>query len=337
MRAALWVMLGIACVASAPPGAFGGWVGDTMCACPGMAKPLGNYATCEDACYGTQSSPGGGNPTPGYDYEAERQRQAEADRIERERKAEIKRKKEAEFIRKRDASAKTFKGSSSPAMNQLKGLADTDSSGLKGSGFDTGRTGLKELRGSYPADRKARSKPAPHGDTSVVDARNVPTGLPKSVEKAIPRTPAGDRVRKGFQAITERDWKVALAWFQDALNHEPGSPGLKRLVDLAQFTLQRQSDPAAKPTGAATTVTKGKTGKILKTGMGEELNRSLNDYYKYNPPKNFYKYLKPGKAIQSDTEWLNEKEPAWKNFFRLLTPTFKIKQDGSATFGGIRG
>lgn len=328
-------MLGIASFAFVPSVSFGGWVGETMCACPGLAKPLGNNASCEDACYGTRSSSGSGNATPSYDYgaaqrardaEAERQRQAEAERVERERQAEIKRQKDAKFIRDRDAAANTLKGSSSPAINQLKGLSGTDSFGLKGSGLDTGSAGLKELRGSHAA---------PNTDTSVVDSRNVPTGLPKAIEESIPGTPAGDRVRKGFQAIYEHDWKVALAWFQDAQNHEPGSPGLRRLVDLAQYTLQRQSELVEKPTVAVMT-TKEKTDKALKTGVNEELDRSLNDYYKKHPPK-FMKFIKPGKHIQSDTEWMNEKEPAWKKFFRLFTPAFKVRNDGAVTYIGIRG
>jgi tetratricopeptide (TPR) repeat protein len=76
------------------------------------------------------------------------------------------------------------------------------------------------------------------GDPSVVDARNVPSGLPKAMDEAIAGAykdaPAGviDRVRKGFQAVMERDWKVARAWFEDALNRDPNNSGLKRLVAL---------------------------------------------------------------------------------------------------------
>ena len=50
--------LGIICFASAPALAQVP-VGPTMCACPGQHKPLGNNATCEDACYGSRSSSGG--------------------------------------------------------------------------------------------------------------------------------------------------------------------------------------------------------------------------------------------------------------------------------------
>ena len=77
-------------------------------------------------------------------------------------------------------------------------------------------------------------------EPTLVEARNVPSGLPKVVIDAIPLTPAGDRLRKGFQAVQAHDWKVALAWFQDALNKEPGNPSFQRLVDLAQFTLNYQ-------------------------------------------------------------------------------------------------
>lgn len=162
------IMLGIVCFALVPPAAFGGWVGETMCACPGLSKPLGINASCEDACYGTRSSPGSGNATPSYDYgaaqraqeaanAAAKKRQEEADRVERERQAEIKRQKDAKFIRDRDAAATTLKGgigtAVAPNNGGLKGSSRVDS-GLKG----TVETGLKELRGS---DRVVRDLQGP--------------------------------------------------------------------------------------------------------------------------------------------------------------------------------
>lgn len=69
------------------------------------------------------------------------------------------------------------------------------------------------------------------------------SGLSKSVDDAIPHTPTGESVRKGFQAIQNGDWRAALAWFQDAHNKEPGDPSLGRLVDLAQFTLDYRTQP----------------------------------------------------------------------------------------------
>jgi hypothetical protein len=128
------------------------------------------------------------------------------------------------------------------ALSQLKGIDDADSD-LDAFGSHSGSTlGLKGLD---------NAPSLPVTDSRVVDGRNVPSGLPKFVEDSIPRTEAGARVRKGFEAITQRDWKVALAWFQDALNHEPGNVELTRLVDLVQFTLQhqKQGDQPAGNTG----------------------------------------------------------------------------------------
>ena len=70
------------------------------------------------------------------------------------------------------------------------------------------------------------------------EARNVASDLPKGLDNAIASVyssaPPGvsDSVRKGFQAVMERDWKVAKARFQDALSRDPTNPGLKRLVAL---------------------------------------------------------------------------------------------------------
>ena len=338
-RTALWATVGLICLTAAPAiaGEPGWWTQQKRdCNLPSGLAYNNWDGTCNNSSSGSSSAPGYDNGAAQRAQAAaaaqRAHQQAEAERIERERQAEEKRQKDAAFIRDRDAAAGSLKGSSGGAMNQLKGLSGTSNLGLKGSGFDTGDSGLKGLKDSVNAGQSSPAKAAPHTDTAVVDARNVPTGLPKSVEKAIPNTPAGNRVRKGFQAIAAHDWNVALAWFQDALSQEPGSPGIQRLVDLAQFTLQRQSGPAAKPTP----VTGGNAGKTSKAAVSPKLNRSLHDYYQDNPPK-FFKPVKPGEEIQSDSEWLNEKEPAWKSFFRLFAPRFKVQADGAIICIGIRG
>jgi hypothetical protein len=151
----------------------------------------------------------------------------------------------------------------------------------------------------------------PNTDPMVVDARNVPTGLPIDVENAIPKTPAGDRVRKGFQAIQAHDWKVALAWFQDALNHEPNNPGIKRLVDLAQYTLQRESQThAARSAGQ----------------NAGEFNSALLDYNQNLSSK--HPELKHPESM-SDEEFFKQQDPAWMEFFRYITP--KPKPPGVPT------
>jgi tetratricopeptide (TPR) repeat protein len=145
-------------------------------------------------------------------------------------------------------------------------------------------------------DRYANSlRPAPTSgelkfltsDTPVVDTRAVPAGLPASVIASIPATPAGDRVRKGFQAIADHDWAVAQAWFEDALNHEPGDPGLQRLVDLATFTRQKGlAKPATPPARMSADEIAAMTaiiGNALEAAMNEDLDKSISDYLAQHP------------------------------------------------------
>lgn len=116
--------------------------------------------------------------------------------------------------------------------------------------------------------------PAPLNETSVVDARNVPTGLPKSVEAEIPDTPAGNRVRKGFEAIVNRDWNAAHAWFQDALNHDPGNAGIQRLIDLSEYSMEREKRPALPGRPVADTSARDKAATVL---LDRQFDKAMND------------------------------------------------------------
>ena len=88
----------------------------------------------------------------------------------------------------------------------------------------------------------------PNIDPSVVDAR-VPRDGARLVRRVpeLARSPAADRIAKGFQAVMNRDWPVALAWWQDALQRDPGNAALKRSVDLAQWMVDRRTAAAAGP------------------------------------------------------------------------------------------
>ncbi len=156
-----------------------------------------------------------------------------------------------------------FNKSKQNALNEMKGISksgdfdahsglkdvSTSNSGLKDGLNDIGTTNSGLISGNLQNNsNELKTIPEVNTDPMVVDTRNVPTGLPKNVENSIPNTPAGNRVRKGLQSIMDNDWKVALAWFQDALNHQPGDPGFKRLVDLAQYTLQKRGQSTNAPT-----------------------------------------------------------------------------------------
>lgn len=301
IRAVLGAMLGIACLAPAPA----------------MAWDQNPQGKCVDprGCGSSPSpSPGGGSgySTPSYDYEAERRAQ-EAAAAERQRLAaeqrkkelaaeQLKKEKEAAFIRDRDAKAKMLKGSLSSAMSQLKGLSGTDSSGLKGSGFDQGGQ-LKSAPGADTSVVDSRNEPAglggksdfkgafakpaptvPSGDPMVVDAR-VPSGLPKALENVIATAystaPPGvsDRVRKGFQAVMDRDWKVAKAWFQDALNRDPNNAGLKRMIVLADYSLRDRQAVTSGGTGSVPAV---KTSAPTKAEI-DEFFRNFREGRKFTP------------------------------------------------------
>jgi tetratricopeptide (TPR) repeat protein len=73
----------------------------------------------------------------------------------------------------------------------------------------------------------------------------APSRLPKAMDGAITdvyrKAPAGvsERMRKGFQSVEAKDWTAARAWFQDALNRDPGNIGIQRLVALCSYTKDR--------------------------------------------------------------------------------------------------
>lgn len=116
------------------------------------------------------------------------------------------------------------------------------------------------------------------GDTLVVDARHPGAALPEAVEAAIPDTPAGNRLRKGYQAVQAGDWKVALAWFQDALNKSPGDDELVRLVDLAQHTLNYLTQPQKAGAPAPDPEIPSKDEAVSKPGDPEASPPGGTDY-----------------------------------------------------------
>jgi len=194
--------------------------------------------------------------------------------------------RQTKFLEDRDAAAGTLRGStganavsSGSGGPVLRGSTTTSSgTGLRGSSAETG------LRGS-----KSATTQSPNLDPMVVDAPNVPSGLPKSVDDAIAAAyssaPPGvsDRVRKGFQAVMTRDWNVAKAWFQDALNRDPDNAGLKSLVALTDSLQQPGKQPATvdarnEPAGlGGRSDVKGASAPPSKTKPATAVDRALSE------------------------------------------------------------
>jgi tetratricopeptide (TPR) repeat protein len=113
--------------------------------------------------------------------------------------------------------------------------------------------------GSFDFDKQFRASPSVSGGSdslgpSVVDGYMVPSGLPKAVDAAIAgafsdaSADVRNRVRKGMQAVVTNDWKVAKAWFGDALNHDPNNALLKEWVaacdgSTGDTTQEKQASP----------------------------------------------------------------------------------------------
>ena len=170
------------------------------------------------------------------------------------------------------------------ALSQLRGLSQD---------FGSVDSGYKGLNDTNRDSAGFKTLPDVNTDSSVVDARNVPTGLPKSVADEIPDTAAGNRVRKGFEAIMDHDWNVAHAWFQDALNHDPGNAGIQRLVELAEFTMKQAEHPDpsglhSKPvadTSAQDEAAMAMLDQQLDDQMNADLAKALNDFNRNYSPK----------------------------------------------------
>jgi len=85
-------------------------------------------------------------------------------------------------------------------------------------------------------------------DTKTVDTRHNPSGLDKQTENwlASYSTVPGvsERLRKGWQAFKANDLNAASAWFEDALNHDPGNAGVRFMLDRCRGQQKLVSSPA---------------------------------------------------------------------------------------------
>lgn len=256
------------------------------------------------------------------------QRQREAELEQQRIAAETQRRIEelanqAKFVEDRDTAAcalRSTTGNTSPCGPGEQGLR--------------GSTATPELHGL-----KADTTENPSLDPRIVDARHVPTGLPKVVDAEIPNTPAGDRVRKGFEAIVDHDWNVAHAWFQDALNHDPGNPGIQRLIALAEYTLNRAKYPRPHPSAALVKrsvdavardqAREAALDQQLDEQMNADLAKALDDFNRNYLPKH-PELLQPKPSASAPKERnasavnetsVAEQRSKWKVFFDAIFST----------------
>lgn len=94
-------------------------------------------------------------------------------------------------------------------------------------------------------EAELRRAPAVINDGGVYAGGPKPLAELNATIPEIANSPQAERARKGLVAASNHDWKVALAWYQDALNHDPGNKALTRAVDLAQWMVNAR--PVSQP------------------------------------------------------------------------------------------
>lgn len=142
-----------------------------------------------------------------------------------------------------------------------------------------------------------------------IAALRPPEQLPKFVDDSLPRTAARDEVRLGYIEIMHHNWDAALNYFKQAQKLDPQAPGIGRLVDLAQYTRDRQTgtvqapgslvnpanaiehQSAATPASDAVAAPASASAKLqrleqmIDAGMNEDLKRQLDDFYRNYLPQ----------------------------------------------------
>ena len=252
----------------------------------------------------TSATPSGGNTPTGDNGEAARK--AEADKKAAEDKAEADRLAQEAKDKKAAADRQAaFKKAQGEAVKTLKG---SGAAGIR----DTG-TGDTDLRGTRPSGGLRDGKtPVP------TVAASDPKMFDSVVANVVPKASAevSERVRKGFQAVMNRDWKTSKAWFEDALSRDPKNLGLKRLVALADYKIS---------TGDKMTMVSSESTEAIQEKVFQMvMEKSLNDFYLHYVPKHSELNIKVNKVIKAakDAKSLDDFLKDLKN---ILTPKSKIK------------
>lgn len=154
-----------------------------------------------------------------------------------------------------------------------------------------------------------------NSDPMVVDTRNVSSGLPKSVEDAIvdvyQNAPPGVSgwVRKGFQAVMVKDWKVAKACLGSALLLDPENSGLKRLIAITEHVngAPDKSTPDSIPVAKNSSPDKAEIDQFFKdfrAGQRSAPSEQVRRYVLSLSDEEFKQLLWDLKPQDSDMEYL---------------------------------
>lgn len=135
--------------------------------------------------------------------------------------------------------------------------------------------------------------------------------LPKAVDDAIAGAYRNsspeitDRVRRGFQAVQARDWKLASAWFKDALSREPKNAGLRALVDAIE---------APAPPTSHLQLPKDSDMQFLSPGVPPPVKPlpyapGPDDVYYYQPSKGYFHMTRDGARVQQLLDAMSGAKP----------------------------
>lgn len=152
--------------------------------------------------------------------------------------------------------------------------------------LDIESAAIDKAKESYLQLFKDYEKQYHNSNPNIVDGCNVPSGLGQKIDSAIAaefdKAPQGvsDRVRKGFQAIQIHDWAAAKAWFQDALIRDNDNPGLKRLIDLSEYSNGlKQSAASSKVNGVQYDNLSSQEKNILNVWIHRAREAAKQDIY----------------------------------------------------------
>ena len=155
------------------------------------------------------------------------------------RKAELQRQRDIEWSSE-EAADYAKRGDWNNAIRSFEEALDRDPDN-EALARDLSRARSEKARAAVAAVSPGILVPAVNKDSSVVDTRGVPQDAADLIARVpqLAQSPAANAIRKGFQAVMTRDWKVALAWWQTALQRDPHNNALIRSIDLAQWMVDR--------------------------------------------------------------------------------------------------